>query len=328
MTSTEGARLSTQSDCVVTHHWNTFASGVVRFNEILAERLEVPLVGLFSKELENYRLPLLSFKAIELTPEERDTLQRRIDRGDQRFDVYLHNWDGSKLEVELVRRANRVWCGNSELFSEVADLNPATECLWTPGLLLDHRRFNRPQLSVFSFGMAHKIRTKMFGRLRALLEQTEMTYALYVSSANHETKTIRDAQVVFEEMDELFPEHLYFMGNLSDVAVYNMLDVTTFFAAFFERGVRANNTSVAAAMEQGAVVITNLDQHSPPHLRHMENVIDINTIDALPTDPAVLARIGHAAREAASSLGWDALASKLRRDPRQAPARSAPPGGS
>ncbi len=61
----------------------------------------------------------------------------------------------------------------------------------------------------------------------------------------------------------MFPS-LYFLGNLSDVAVYNELRRATFFAAFFDGGVRANNTSVAAAMETGAVVITNLDQPRRP----------------------------------------------------------------
>ena len=69
-------------------------------------------------------------------------------------------------------------------------------------------------------------------------------------------------------MHESFPS-LYFLGNLSDVAVYNQLRESTFFAAFFDRGVRANNTSVAAAMETGAVVITNLDELSPPEYVHM-----------------------------------------------------------
>ena len=35
-------------------------------------------------------------------------------------------------------------------------------------------------------------------------------------------------------MHEVFPS-LYFLGNLSDVAVYNQLREATFFAAFFPR---------------------------------------------------------------------------------------------
>jgi len=77
--------------------------------------------------------------------------------------------------------------------------------------------------------------------------------------------------------------------------------------------VRANNTSVASAMERGAVVITNLDEHSPAELRHMDNVIDLQQTDALPFDPLVLGRISVRAMETRRELGWDALVKRLRR---------------
>ena len=73
------------------------------------------------------------------------------------------------------------------------------------------------------------------------------------------------------------------MGYLSDTAVFNHLIDSTFLAAFFEKGLRANNTTVNAAMECGCTVITNLDEHSPAGLSHMKNVIDINLCDRLPT---------------------------------------------
>ena len=72
------------------------------------------------------------------------------------------------------------------------------------------------------------------------------------------------------------------MGYLSDTAVFNHLLDCTFLAAFFEKGLRANNTTVNAAMECGCAVITNLDEHSPAGLVHMKNVIDINACDRLP----------------------------------------------
>jgi hypothetical protein len=158
--------------------------------------------------------------------------------------------------------------------------------------------------------MAHKIRTAEFRRLRTLLEASGRSYAVYVSAANHETASLRDAQLVFEEMHELFP-YMYFLGNLSDVAVYNHVRQTTFFAAFFPGGVRANNTSVAAAMELGAVVITNLDQDSPPEFVHMDNVIDIRQCDHLPLDPVVVARLSRRAHETGTQRGWDALVTRI-----------------
>ena len=149
--------------------------------------------------------------------------------------------------------------------------------------------------------MAHKIRTDLFQRLRDLLEASGRSYAVYVSAANHETTQLSDAHLIFDELHEIFPSTLWFLGNLSDVGVYNYLRSSTFFATFFLGGVRANNGSVAAAMEKGAVVITNLDEHSPPEFVHLENLIDIGADDGAAARPGAAradqpARAGDGAR--------------------------------
>jgi hypothetical protein len=94
--------------------------------------------------------------------------------------------------------------------------------------------------------------------------------------------------------------------------VFNQLLDSTYLAAFFEKGLRANNTTVNAAMECGCTVITNLDEYSPAGLAHMDNVLDINQCDRLPTVEESQ-RIGRAAREVAlERYGWDRLVSQLR----------------
>jgi hypothetical protein len=206
-----------------------------------------------------------------------------------------------------------VLAGNAEIGEQVRHLNARVEKLWTPGLILDERMFPAADISVFTFGMAHKIRTDMFRRLRSLLEDTKRSYAVYVSAANHETASLRDSEEVFAEMREIFPETtLYFLGNLSDVAIHNWLGATTFFASFFPRGVRANNTSVASAMERGAVVVTNLDEWSPPELVHGDNLLDLERCSALPTDADIMRRLGARAVETTRTRGWGALAEKVR----------------
>jgi hypothetical protein len=299
-------------DCVVTYHLNPFASGVVRFNEILANRLGVPYLGLFDERLTGFERPLLSFKVAELSEDDQRRFEALLDRQHWRVHLYLHAWAGLPLEERLVAEAEFVWCGNLEVRDRIRGVARNAEAVWTPGLLLDQRVYTPAEISVFSFGMAHKIRRDMFRRLRELLEESGRSYAIYVSSANHETRSVRDAQLVFDEMSEIFPHGLYFLGNLSDVAVFNHLRTTTFFAAFFPSGVRDNNTSVAAAMEHGSVVITNLDDYSPAHLRHMENVIDIAHCDSLPADPLVIKRMSLAAMESARERGWDRLAERFR----------------
>jgi hypothetical protein len=296
---------------VVTHHRDGFRSGVARFNELLAARLGVPLYGVDDEASDGWAHSLLSFKPSEMSEAERRALAECLDSADWRGEVYLHEWTGFDLEREIVARARRVHAGNLEIQEHVRSLSPNSAPVWTPGLIVDRRDYEPAELSVFSFGMAHKIQTDRFGRLRELLDSSGRSYAVYVSAANHETSSLEDAQAVFEEMHEVFPS-LYFLGNLSDVAVHNQLRQSTFFAAFFPKGVRANNTTVAAAMETGAVVITNLDVYSPPEYVHLGNVIDIEQCTELPSDPAVLDRLRDRAIETAQARGWDELVERMR----------------
>jgi hypothetical protein len=96
------------------------------------------------------------------------------------------------------------------------------------------------------------------------------------------------------------------------VAVSNYLRQMTYYAAFFPSGVRANNTSVAYALERGAVVLTNLDEHSPPEYVHGENVIDIEQTTELPRDPLALQRLSSAATETARTRTWERLVERIR----------------
>jgi hypothetical protein len=296
------------NDAVVTHHLNPFRSGVARFNVLLAERLGVPLRPLTAAE--EVERPLLSFKASELGDPERAALAARLPGWAP--DLFLHEWQGSDLERTLVARAGRVLAGNRAIADAVAPLHPRVESLWTPGLILEQGRIAPAELTVFSFGMAHKLRTDRFARLRELLDATGRTYAVRVSTANHETATLHDAEAVSAEMRELFDGRAYFLGTLSDLAIVHELERATFFAAFFAGGVRANNTTVASAMERGAVVVTNLDAASPAGMRHLETVVDVEQATALPADPLTLGRISVAAMEYARRRGWDRLVEVVR----------------
>jgi hypothetical protein len=307
-----GSPVGTASiDAVVTHHRDSFRSGVGRFNEVLADRLGVPLVGIRGVLSSGCTRPLLSFKVSELAPAELSALSALVETKPFQWELFLHVYEGLELESALVAGAERVHCGNHEIFAQVGGLNGSAQTLWSPGLILDERAFAPVEISVFSFGMAHKIRTDLFRRLRRLLDESGRSYAVYLSAANHETTRMRDAHLIFDEMHEVFPQTLYFLGNLSDVAVFNYLRSSTFFATFFLGGVRANNGSVAAAMEKGAVVITNFDEHSPPALVHMDNVIDIERCEELPLDSLVLERISARAMESGRQRGWDALVEHL-----------------
>lgn len=298
---------------VVGYHMNPFRSGVARFNELLGEHLGVPVLHLFDERAGSVEMPLLSLKPAELSADERNALPAAIARH-ERYAVFLHDWAGLPEEKAMVLNAAVVYAGNHEVEERVRELVPDVKTLWAPGLIVDTRVFRPAEISVFFFGMAHKIQVEMFRRLRELLDATGRRYVVYASAANHETSSIKDAQAVFEELHEIFPEELYFLGNLSDVAVSNYLRTATFFAAFFPGGARANNTSIGSAMDHGAVILTNLDEYSPPWLVHMDNVVDIFRCPTLPLDPLKLRRLGLRALETAGELSWDALVSSVKAD--------------
>jgi hypothetical protein len=300
-------------DCIAGYHLNPWTCGIAKFNAILARRLELPVVGIGSVDLKGYKRPLLSLKMSEFSAEDALALDTWVDRHGGEFELFLHAFDNTALEKRMLAAAGRVCCGNRELSEQLKPVRPDIVEAFCPGTLLNPQRFQQTELSVFTFGMAHKIRVPLYRRLRDLLDATGKTYSVYVSTALHENTSFDDSFVVrFEELQSIFNGQVYFMGYLSDTAVFNHLVDCTFLAAFFEKGLRANNTTVNAAMELGCAVITNLDGHSPEGLIHMKNVIDINRCDGLP-EAAEAETIGRAAREIAhADYGWDQLVAQLR----------------
>lgn len=300
-------------DCIAGYHLNPWTCGIAKFNDILSRHLEVPVVGIRAVDLGLYRRPLLSIKMEEFSPEDAAALDLWSQAHAGEFELFLHNFDGTEIEQRLLGAAGRVCCGNAELFARLVPLRPDLVELFCPGTILNPQRFQTSELSVFTFGMAHKIRVPLYRRLRDLLEATGKSYSVFVSTALHENTSFDGSFVVrFEELQAVFDGRVYFMGYLSDTAVFNHLMDATYLAAFFEKGLRANNTTVNAAMECGCAVITNLDEHSPTGLVHMNNVIDINRCGRLPGE-ADTERIGRAAREIAHArYGWEQLVAQLR----------------
>jgi hypothetical protein len=300
-------------DCIAGYHLNPWTCGIAKFNDILASHLAVPVVGIRTAELGSYRRPLLSVKLSEFSDADAADLDLWARGRARQFELFLHAFDGTEIERRLLGHADRVYCGNRELFHELLPARPDIQELFCPGTILSPQRFQRTELSIFTFGMAHKIRVPMYRKLRDLLDATGRSYSVYVSTALHENTSFDASFVVrFEELQAIFNGQIYFMGYLSDTAVFNHLMDCTYLAAFFEKGLRANNTTVNAAMECGCAVITNLDAHSPAGLAHMQNVIDINRCDRLP-DFGQAQSIGRAARDIARErYGWDRLVAQLR----------------
>lgn len=303
-------------DCVLGYHMNPMTCGIAKFNFLLAEHLGVPFLSTFDPVSTRYQNGLLSIKVTEYSVADRLRFAKWLDgmEGERkRFGLFLHGLDGSELESRLIRAASPVYAGNGELFEKLSKVHADVRSLWCPATAMSSEEMPSTEISVFSFGMAHKVKAEKYMKLKALLDNTGASYAIYVSTALHEGTSFDDSfGEAFSEMREIFEGAAYFLGYLSDQAVYTWLRRSTYFAAFFDSGVRANNTSVLSAMNAGTAVITNLDALSPTQFVHRQNVIDIEQCESLPMGSRVLNPIRDAARELASGpLGWKEFISRL-----------------
>jgi hypothetical protein len=301
-------------DCILGYHLNPLSCGIAKFNLALARQLSIPVMSLFDPSAVSARRPLLSIKLSEFTYHHARDLERYLNErpATQSLRLFLHAYDDTPLEQRMVAEADVVYVGNRELAGQLRKQRADVVEAWCPGILFDAKPFEPAELSVFTFGMAHKVRGEYYRKLDELLQKTGKSYCLYLSTALHEGISIETAfDAALKNIREGFTGPVYFLGFLSDAAVLHYLRTTTFFAAFFPKGVRANNTSVHSAMTAGAVVISNLDEGSPQGYRHMQTLIDIDACTALPTETELLRQIGDGAQRQATELGWQALADRL-----------------
>ena len=301
-------------DCILGYHLNPLSCGIAKFNLALGRQLGVPVLSLFDPSASSARRPLLSIKLSEFTYHHARELERYLDErpATQSLRLFLHAYDDTMLEERMVAEADIVYVGNTELAERLRQRRSDVVEAWCPGVLFDAEPFEPAELSVFTFGMAHKVRGEYYRKLDTLLRQTGKSYCLFLSTALHEGISIETAfDSAVKNIREGFAGPVYFLGFLSDAAVLHYLRTTTYFAAFFPIGVRANNTSVHSAMTAGAAVVTNLDKDSPKGYRHMETIIDIERCIALPTADRVLREIGTHAQNEASHYGWETLTVRL-----------------
>ena len=162
-------------DCVAGYHLNPWTCGIAKFNAILARHLDVEVVGIRAVELGSYERPLLSLKLSEFTDRDAADLDLWSSAHRGRFELFLHAFDHTDIERRLVASAARIYVGNVELYSQLLPLRPDVQEAFCPGTILQPQRFMKTELSVFTFGMAHKIRVPLYRRLHELLEATGQT---------------------------------------------------------------------------------------------------------------------------------------------------------
>ena len=238
---------------VVSLHTDPYTCGVAKFSKQLAERLGVPFVGL---DGEWGAHPLLSLKWSENPP----VFQHLPVY--EKFSVFWHD-AGS---FNLTENAEIVY---------YADPSLGPNGLWCPSLIEPPKPRT---VKLFSFGMAHKCQTHHFKKVRELLDAASIRYHLRVSVGLHEGTSLSDATKHFDALKEIMgPDNVTILGILSDEAVNQELLDADYVLAFFEQGVRANNTTVHAALSANKRVFTNHDAQTPGYLKAATR--DIVTLD-------------------------------------------------
>lgn len=236
---------------VVSLHTNEYGCGVAKFSKQLAERLGVPFGALYGAW---GAYPLLSLKWSEVEDERMYTWDKIRDREREglSFGVFWHD-DGDRAITDDAR------------IVYYADPSLGAPGLWCPSLIEPPKPRT---VKLFSFGMAHKLQTQHFQKVRELLDAASIRYHLRVSVGLHEGTSLSDATQHFDALKDIMgAENVTILGILSDDAVNQELQDADYVLAFFEQGVRANNTTVHAALSANKRVFTNHDAQTPGYLK-------------------------------------------------------------
>lgn len=265
-------------------HTNELTSGVGKFNAQLAERLGIPHASVGVSRL-SYRYPLLSIKYGEL---EQMAGCRAYELSlPNQFDLLWHDAG----EAKLTARATRTFYAKD------------TGC---PSLVCGN--VTRGTINVLTFGFAHKFQGVHFEQLKIWLDRTHEDYTVSLSTGIHEgTPWDVGFQQNIALMRGIFGDRLRVLGFLGDDALARELRDCTAVALFYEPAARANNTTLWAALDAGALVITNLDAESPSGLVHGMNVFNARQLNHWPTRDERAQWSRASARRIADHYGWDRL---------------------
>ena len=294
-------------------HTNPYTCGVARFNFSLASALNSKVLSLAAASNSDSGKILLSIKLQEIDDAGKVNLEKILSNSSLTFDVFLHASDGSDLENQLLKRAQRVFAASAEIGEEIKSRRPEVVNLFAPGAPISAVS-KQTEISLLTFGMAHKISATGYRKLAKILATSSRSFQLEVSSALHEgTSFDENFFSVADEISHAFGGNVVFLGFLADQEVSRRLQETTALVAFFPNGVRENNTTVMSAMAHGCAVITNLDLLSPKWMKHGHNVFDINKLENFP-DTAQIASVRKNSQLAVAEFDFDRLALLIQRD--------------
>ena len=296
--------------CILSFHTNPYTCGVARFNKSLAEAMGVPMRSIESFISDPMENSLLSVKFDELPSNVVQLLQKVIVNRSIRFHLFLHDFNESETEVFFCNAAEKLYTAKNEIQEKLTRIRPDAMAMFAPGAPVIEAPKNF-DLTLITFGMAHKIRVEGYKKLGTLINDDSRSIQLEISTALHEGTTFsEDFFSVNTEISEVFKGNVTFLGFLADAEVSRRLTRASALVAFFPFGVRENNTTVLSAMAHGCAVITNLDAKSPTWMQHGYSIFDIDQLDGLPSEIELKA-VGQRAVEAVRPYSFASLVKLL-----------------
>ena len=302
--------MTTMYASVVSFHTNPYTCGVARFNQALAKSLQVPIESVLQFEASQENVSLLSLKFDEIPEAMSERLLENLDHQLATFDLFLHGINQSAIESKYSAKARRVIVASREYADLIQEQRSDVIALFAPGAGVSGLR-STFDITLLTFGMAHKIRSDGYRKLGAMLKTDSRTFQLEISTALHDgTSFSEDFFSVGSEIGEVFEGNVSFLGFLADDEVSRRLTNADALVAFFPSGVRENNTTVLSAMAHGCAVITNLDEYSPPWMKHGESVFDVNQLASFPSNEELLV-VRTGAKNAVSPYTFEQLSKLL-----------------
>lgn len=241
-------------DAVLTFHTNPHACGVCKFNQQLALRLGVPCLPWATGAA--CQTPLISVKPEEVT------YWGFWAKRWPAYDVFLHGIPDIPQAWACVGEARTVYAANPVIARAVQARRPDVVAAFCPSTI--QGTAHRGTINVLTFGMAHKIQTGHFVKLRTLLDATGEDYTVSVSCGIHEGSPWAESWTQTQALlGGIFGDQLRLLGFLADDALAKELRDCTAVALFYDPALRANNTTFWAALDARKPIVTNLDEHSP-----------------------------------------------------------------
>jgi len=258
-------------DAVLSYHTSPYTCGVAKWSIRLARELGVPFASLLDGW--HYRHPLVSIKCAERP------LQRLRPRWEC-FDLFLHDVPTGNGLYQWWRQNHpmRVYAANAVIAREVEKYRLDVIEAWCPSTI--ETPPPRADLTILTFGMAHKLVSPHYQKLKALLDAHGEPYTVLLSTGVHEGSPWDMAlEASTASLRGIFGDRLEVLGFLSDAALDREIRQATACAAFYDPALRANNTTAWAVLERQKVLVTNLDADSP----HGHDVLDVQSLSYWPS---------------------------------------------